>query len=125
LVGLEQGEPYLAYGFEEHLDAHADVERLEPAADDVGREAEPGLFIELDEADDVQAALVGTPFVPVDRVGEELTSPADVLGCDVGCPACAADRGGRVEVQAATLAAQDLEPSGGSRLPEEGRLGMK
>ena len=117
-VGRDGEDRYvhLAVLLEPHPDGRTDVQVRGRAVDDVGRQPQVRLLVELDHGDHVRRGHVGVVAVVVHREAEHGPPPADRLGLG-GAAAHLARSGGRVLPAAAGPAPLDEQGTVGAAGP--------
>jgi hypothetical protein len=113
----EQRNPGLTGLLEGNGDGHTDVHIVDLAFDDVGRESQTGLLVELNDGHDVWKRYPRIERVVVDSKGEDLPPAAYRSGYELAVATGAFPRG-RVNPPLARFTPQDEQASFGAACPE-------
>ncbi len=114
----EEGDPDVVAGFEAGCHPHADPGLVGGDVDQVGDEADPGVFLEGDGSDDKRRGKPGIPLMMVDGDAHDDSPTGDIPPPDLVGPAVAAHWYGRMQKCPAGLAGRDPQHAVAARLPK-------
>ena len=114
----EHREPDVVDVLEADLDLHADVQRIDVALDEIGREPDRRVFRQGDVGDDVRRRERGVPHLMVDGEPDDRRPPGQLLGGVGPAAAGRADRRRRADELATVVTPLDPQLPVGAGGPE-------